>query len=76
MKAVYAININIIPTYFNVASIPAPPSFIQESQSAFQMLINFLSRVQGHTYYYHPHFRKESFRVHFTLRLGQNQVIW
>lgn len=59
MKALYAININIIPTYFNVASIPAPSSFIQESQSAFQMLINFLSTVQGDTYNYHPHFTKE-----------------
>lgn len=41
MKALSAININIIPTYFNVASIPAPSPFIHESQSAFQMLFSF-----------------------------------
>lgn len=60
MKAVDAINIKMTPTHFNVASIPAPPSFIQESQSAFQTRINFLPTVQGDiSYYHHPHCIKQ-----------------
>lgn len=65
MKALDAINIKMTPTYFNVASIPAPPSFIQESQSTFQTLINFLPPVRGDiSYYHHPHCIKQRVVLH------------